>query len=485
MKNYVNYVKLAKHEIEEKILSYSESKATDEWESAATEYIKISCKVEELIYGNGKRHTNNVSHQAIRFSCDIPDDWSFLEKILMGKNTGKILPCILFTWLCNVDKNLCKRIQGRIKSKQTSFKDKRIANLINNTKSKADNSNSESIDHEINIVDLFFDNISDIPQNCDLAFMMVIRFLTLFGLRICKDVDEKFCISWFEKKYGVLKYIFTYKENENNKLQSNKLIEIEDAISGLKDTKNSLVNYYKDFKESTDNIKNKIELFDFGNKNSIDIEIDSLLNEIKEMSSYTLLFMYEVFKANYALDRPSLNDALVQMCQFFDADLYVDGLIIKKSKGKKAKSKKNKSPFILTEIISKIEGISKFSIISRDEYNDGAVIHYDSDLEIETDYDSESNDDSFELINPMSLPPISILNMLYSSWNITLSGTLKILSAKYYVYNSEFKLSSEKFKINDTQLINARFKFKVNSNVIKCKDIRSDAIFLIFANEVF
>ncbi len=475
------YVESAKYEINSKIRSYSESKATDEWKSAATEYKKISYKVEEVIYGNGKRHTNNVSLQAIRFSCDIPDDWAFLENILMGYNAMKILPCILFTWLCNVDKNICKRIQGLIKNHKPTFKDKRIADLIAKNKSKEDYSNSEGINHEINIADLFLDNVSEIPQDCDLAFMMVIRFLTLFGLHICKDADEEFCISWFENKYGVLKYIFTYEENENNKRQSNKLIEIEDAISRLKDTESSLVNYYKDFNESTRNIRNKIELLDFGNKNSIEKEVDSLLNKIKEMSNYTLLFMYEVFKANYALNRPSLNDALVQMCQFFDADLYAEKLIIGESEIEEYQNNNAKSTFILTKIISKIEEISELHILC-DEYNGGAIIHY-SDNDNEYDYERKS-----KLTDRMAFSSISRLNMLYSSWDITLSATLKILSAKYFAYDSEFKLSCEKFNVNDTQLINARLIFKENSNVLKCKDKKGkwfDAMFLLFANEVF
>lgn len=107
------YIELAKNEIEQEIQSYSERKATNEWKSAEKEFKKVSRKVEEFIYGDVNKHTDKVSHQAIRFSCDIPSNWKVLGDILYKPNTEKILPCILFTWLLNMNKKLWVCLQGK------------------------------------------------------------------------------------------------------------------------------------------------------------------------------------------------------------------------------------------------------------------------------------------------------------------------------------------------------------------------------------
>ena len=297
------YIELANSEFQEAICSYSEREKANEWKSAEEDFKKISFKVEELIYGDGNRHINKTSHQAIRFSCDIPNNWEVLANILYGSNIEKILPCILFTWLLNMNKKLWNRLQEKITRKHITFKDKRIANLLAKSKSKTDSTNNE-----IKIATLLFDNISEIPHDCDLAFMMIIRFLALFKLSICAKADVNFCISWFESKYGILRHIFTYDEYKSNSLRDNALEDIICELLELKIEERPLVKCFKQFNERISNIKNKIMLLKFNNKNDIENKIEELRSDIRQLKNCYISFRYELFKSRTCSHKYSIKN---------------------------------------------------------------------------------------------------------------------------------------------------------------------------------
>lgn len=491
------YIESAKNEIKKAILSYGDRETANEWKSAEEEFKKISCKVEELIYGDENRYTVKVSYQAIRFAQDIPNNWKILGNILCGGNIEKILPCILFTWLLNMNKKLWVRLQGKIERGRTTFIDKRIASLLAKSQSKTPNANNE-----VKITDLFFYNISKIPNDYDLAFMMVIRFLTLFKLSICSKADVNFCVSWFESKYGILRHLFTYDEKKRNMTQVSILDDIMCGLSQHKTEERSLVKYYKIFNERTQNIKTKIMFLEFSNKDDIENKTYELLMDIRQLEGYPLSFRYELFKSNYEFKRPLSNiaDSLVQMCQLFDADLYIEELTVENSKGDNSQSN-----FILKEVTAKIESISKLQLIQKssnnNDYNGSAIFisddyYNDKPKAITIDdcgdtinyYKEQLNFDFLES-EDYYRPPIYIskLDMLYSPHDIILKGTLKILSAQYTVYNTEFTLSCDKLEVDNAHMINTQFNFKANSEVLKSKEKEErwyNLIFLLLANEI-
>lgn len=490
------YIELANSEFQEAICSYSEREKANEWKSAEEDFKKISFKVEELIYGDGNRHINKTSHQAIRFSCDIPNNWEVLANILYGSNIEKILPCILFTWLLNMNKKLWNRLQEKITRKHITFKDKRIANLLAKSKSKTDSTNNE-----IKIATLLFDNISEIPHDCDLAFMMIIRFLALFKLSICAKADVNFCISWFESKYGILRHIFTYDEYKSNSLRDNALEDIICELLELKIEERPLVKCFKQFNERISNIKNKIMLLKFNNKNDIENKIEELRSDIRQLKNCYISFRYELFKSNYLLNSQlsgSVNHPLIQMCQFFDTDLSIKKLKTENPQNNKSENENSLPNFILKDVKAKFKNISKLYLVvtvpSGDSFCTGKnyyeIFHIPicncENISSSNSYNVQLNADVSELTYHPPIP-VNKLKMIYSKNIFIFEGTLKILSAKYNAYDTEFNLSCDELKVDNAHMINTQFKFKDNSEVLKSKEKEDkwyNSIFLLFANEI-
>lgn len=478
-----------KSEIKEAIRSYSERDATDEWKSAEEEFKKISYKVEELIYGDEDRHTDKVSHQAIRFARDIPSDWNILGNILYGADIEKILPCILFTWLLNMNQKLWGQLQNRIRRRCTTFKDKRIAALLAKSESKTDNAG-----REINIADIFFDNISKIPNNCDFAFMMVIKFLALFELSVCAKADKTICITWFENKYGILRHIFKHNCSKNDITRAHVLNEIMEVLSHLKTDESSFVEYSKKANKYSKSIKDKIMKLDFSSKENIENEIRQVRIDIFNLEEYYLPFRYELFKSNYSLNgsSPYKTNFLSKMCLSFDMDLYIEELIIEN-----LKSDNSQFDFVLKDVTAKIENISKLYIGTKHSYSldaldddDEKIYHVSVDFFIDTNnYNNEQHYADFSKINEECVYRPDIVNkwkILCYPHNNIIKGTLKILSAKCNAYNTEFKVSCDNLEVDEAHMTNIQFNFKKNSDIIKNKAKKEEwynSIFLLLVNE--